>query len=305
VLEGELQTAARNKNIKVFSIASAGWGQDQQLIWLENYLRNYRADLVLVWVTPVNDYWENAFLDRSVSSRAGRLKPTFKLAENGDLQPYSPFDLDAKLPGLLALAGNRIMGRAEYTIEQYYLDRWMRLMPRSASPALPADQCPSNEIPQDHLIEAYKKGARGFTVVTEEAVEESRSHYSPFLTRLSERDRYLIEVTHALLRRLQHTAEANRAVFKMFHAYRNDLDAAFREIVCVKTQSNGKYFSFDGSDWLRHLKPTDLADHLISFAVADHEAMNAGTNDWHLNGKGNRKVMQELTRILLQQGSVK
>ena len=56
LLEQALNEAFGLNNIKVFSLASAGWGQDQQLISLDRYFRSYRANLILVWLSPGNDY---------------------------------------------------------------------------------------------------------------------------------------------------------------------------------------------------------------------------------------------------------
>ena len=72
--------------MKVVSLASAGWAQDQQLVWLERYFRDYRADLVVNFFTPSNDYFENKFIDRSLSRRAGPLKPTYRLTADGGLE---------------------------------------------------------------------------------------------------------------------------------------------------------------------------------------------------------------------------
>lgn len=65
-------------NARVSTVAAAGWSQDQQLLALESYFHRFRADLVLMWLTPFNDYWENTFVDRSVGPIAGPLKPTFR-----------------------------------------------------------------------------------------------------------------------------------------------------------------------------------------------------------------------------------
>ena len=63
-------------NVKVVSLASAGLAQDQQLVWFERYFRDYRADLVVNVFTPSN---------RSLSRRAGPLKPPCRLTADGGL----------------------------------------------------------------------------------------------------------------------------------------------------------------------------------------------------------------------------
>ena len=51
---------AGGRPVKVFTIASAGWGEDQELVWLRKYFQEHRADLVLEWITPVNDLFERS-----------------------------------------------------------------------------------------------------------------------------------------------------------------------------------------------------------------------------------------------------
>ncbi|MDR4483458.1 MAG: hypothetical protein R3B95_09565 [Nitrospirales bacterium] len=57
----ELLASQLHKPVKVFSLASSGWGQDQQLLAIQAYFRDYRADLVLLWATPGNDFGKMHF----------------------------------------------------------------------------------------------------------------------------------------------------------------------------------------------------------------------------------------------------
>ncbi|KRB85127.1 hypothetical protein ASE07_21425 [Noviherbaspirillum sp. Root189] len=298
VLRQELERAGIRK-VRVFSVASAGWGQDQQLVWLNEYFRHYRADLVLNWLTPVNDYWENTFVDRSITREAGRLKPTYTLTGDRQLQTVMPASVDLRLASLVGLAKGRISLGNSYTIEQYRLDRWTARLPSSQSPQAASGVCPGNEIDQKILIGAYMSGNRNYTLVTDEDLPDGRSHFSPFLKNQSARDRYAVDVTHRLLEELGNVSKAHNARYLMFHPYRHDLDAAFREIRCVRT-ADGRLFEYDGSDWMRHLKATSLKDQLITFNVSADEALSSGPNDWHFNEEGNRRAMHALAEILKQ-----
>jgi len=62
---------------RIFSLGANGYGQDQQLFALEEYLRNYRADLAILWLTPDNDIWNNLFPTHW--PKDGWPKPTFQL----------------------------------------------------------------------------------------------------------------------------------------------------------------------------------------------------------------------------------
>ncbi len=283
--------------VKVFSIASAGWGNDQQLVWLKRYFENYRADVVVNWLTPVNDYWENTFIDRSVMRQAGRLKPTYRLEPGGELSPAQAGSR-SKLRSLVSLAIGRWRHGESYTLEQHSSDGWMAALPAAQAPRPVPPVCPALEIDQKTLIGSYRQGARAYTVVTDEDLARGRSHFAVFLKEESPRDRYAIDVTHRLLQEVARTAQSHGARFFLYHAYRNDLDAAFREIRCLKT-GDGATFAFDGSDWLRYLKASPLAAHVVSAHIASDHALNAGPNDWHLNEEGNRRAMDALANALV------
>jgi hypothetical protein len=300
ILQEELNRRAGGRPVKVFTIASAGWGQDQELVWLRKYFQEHRADLVLDWITPVNDYWENTFVDRSITREAGRLKPTFTVARDDRLKQVMPHGFDWKFKDLVGLAlGKQINGK-QYTLEQHYSDRWLAALPAGNVVTSPQGACPANEVDESVLISSYLAGSRAYTIVTDEDVEDGRSHFSPFLAHGSTRDAYAIAITHRLLQEMADVSKEHNAQFYIFHAYRSDLDAAFREIKCVKTKPAGRYFAFDGSDWLRHLKKTSLSDLLITFDVRSDQALNAAPNDWHFNYDGNRHALGKLADILVQ-----
>ena len=127
LLENAL-TPRLHRPVKVFSIAASGWGQDQQLIALENYFKRYRAELVLLWATPGNDCWENAFPDRSVSSEAGHLKPTYRLAAGNQLNgPFYKRHFYYHHSAILQLVALALM--KEKTIEQKILNQWVKQLP--------------------------------------------------------------------------------------------------------------------------------------------------------------------------------
>jgi len=301
LLEKALQSRLPATRVKVFSIASAGWGQDQQFMWLKKYFENYRADLVLAWPTPVNDYWENTFIDRSVTPTAGKLKPTWGILD-GKLEQIVHFQFDWKLRNLVGLAVGRAGGNPNFTLEQFYSNRWQATLPSPVHPAVPAQPCPTLEVLEPVLIESYLKGLRSYTLVTDEDIENGRSHFTPFLKNKSPRDHYAIELTHLLLQDIAQLSIEHGATFKMFHPYRSDLDAAFREIKCVKTAVGAHYFEFDGSDWLRFLKASRLKDDLISLTIQSTPAMRIKPGDWHLSAQGNAYVMAVLADTLLGQG---
>jgi hypothetical protein len=299
VLQQLLRKQLKTEKVKVFSIASAGWGNDQQLVWLHEYFSKYRANLVLNWITPVNDYWENTFIDRSVTTQAGRLKNTYTLNDN-QLQQIVPFRFDWKLRNLFGLAIGRSSGNANYTLEQFYSDRWQGVLPASNLQTSDANTCSKNELDQSELIESYVGGNRHYTLITDEDIEHGRSHFTPFLKQQTARDQFAIQMTHHLILTMANLSKKMGAEFKIFHAYRSDLDAAFREIDCVKSKVTGKYYAFDGSDWLRHLKLSDLNKDIITYSVDRPFPMNRNKGDWHLSSEGNQVVLERLAQVISQ-----
>jgi hypothetical protein len=133
--------AARlNKPVKVFSLASSGWGQDQQLLAVQEYLRTYRANLVILWSTPGNDFWENAFPDRSATKKAGRLKPTFILIGQELDGPHFRSGSYLHHSAILQLAESVMAKINNETMEQRILRGWLKEMPPSHENKKPADE---------------------------------------------------------------------------------------------------------------------------------------------------------------------
>ena len=304
LLEKFIKAESGRDKVKVFSVASAGWGQDQQLIWLKKYFEKYRANAVLVWTTPVNDYWENTFIDRSVSSEAGKLKPTYTL-DSEELKIVIPEIFEWKLKNLLALALDSNNKDKKISIEQVYLNRWLEKLPSTQRVLTLPTSCPNNEVKEQELIEAYRKGARAYTLLTEEDVEAGRSHFSPFLKHISPREKYSIAITHRLFEELKNISHEYKANFYIVHTYRNDLDAAFREIQCVKNIKTNTYFSYDGEDWMRYLKKTPLVENLIELKIEGEQALNIYAGDWHFSKEGNKLAMQALANNFVKKQIMK
>ncbi|MBI3713763.1 MAG: hypothetical protein HY253_12495 [Burkholderiales bacterium] len=301
LLEMALKTELNTSKVKVFSIASAGWGQDQQLVALRAYFEHHRANLVIDWTTPVNDYWENTFIDRSITPEAGKLKPTFTSSDaNAKLETVIPTPFEFKLRTLLKLSLSGAASGKKASIEQIHLDRWMKKLPTGYdSKTQQAQQCPSLEVKEQELIESYLAGSRAYTLLTEEDVENGRSHFSPFLKNLTPRDHYAITITHRLFQELANLSQQHGAQFHILHTYRSDLDQAFREIRCVKNTRTQNVFEYDGSDWMRHLKASPLAPQLIALNINSEHALNVSKGDWHFSKEGNQLAMQALAKKIV------
>ena len=81
--ETRLEFHLKNLGIdaKAFSLGAAGYGQDQQLFALREYLNRHSADVVALWFTPGNDIFPTHM------PRNGPSKPTFRLAGDRLITP--------------------------------------------------------------------------------------------------------------------------------------------------------------------------------------------------------------------------
>ncbi|MCA9458831.1 MAG: hypothetical protein KC587_19370, partial [Nitrospira sp.] len=129
ILQNYLNAGLKKSNVKVFSLAASGWGQDQQLLALEKYYKNYRANLILVWTTPKNDFWENAFPDRSLTKVAGHLKPTFYLKNQKLEGPFFKPNNYYQNSVLIQILFSAIQNLEDKTLEQKILDEWLNKLP--------------------------------------------------------------------------------------------------------------------------------------------------------------------------------
>ncbi len=309
-------SARLNRRVRVFSVGAAGWGQDQQLLSVKRYFEKYRADLVLLWVTPENDFWENAFPDRSTTPTAGHLKPTYKLVD-GKLQgPYL-------LPGgyyrnsaLLHLIHGAVAGARGETVEQLVLDDWLKDMPAPHSLGEGAEACAGltrvERAGDDDRIRFFRKimaaqPDKGVIVQSSEDFLNSRSHISP-ITPASARDRYLVEITGQLLRELIRTAREHDARFMAFYpqvysfgraeARRlNDLLSGIA--LCIENRSlPGSAVPLYWNKYVDYLRDIVPRDNLLIFDVYDEAYLRVSRTDQHLNDRGNDRVMQALAERL-------
>ena len=298
LLEAHLAKQYLPRSIKVFSLASSGWGHDQQLLALERYFRAHRADLVLQWITPGNDFWENAFPDRSVTAEAGHIKPTFWF-DGHELQ--GPFFTGAvhlsnvRLWDLVLRARLTFMQR---TFQQAILDQWLTQLPpddRQQTPEQTLTCARYPTIDQNELLkELFTLSAtRGVVVRTIEDVEHSRSHFSPYIEPRSAKDRYLVDITRALVARIQHVAQAHGAAFRVFYPIRPDFDDLGKKgLRCIET-TTGKQFVARW-DMLALVQSIVEEDALIAVSVPGGEELSVDPTDRHFSDKGNDRAMHIL-----------
>ncbi len=152
----EKSLGALGRKTRVIGLGASGYAQDQELLALEEYFQKYRADLVVIWLTPGNDVWNNTFRTHTVSRADGPPKPTFWLDNHVLKGPTERIGERTSSLYLLQLLRNALGG---------FEAAWSRRLP-------PAEKGAA-AIPPEFATT---------TAATKEAVETQQSHWSMFLT---------------------------------------------------------------------------------------------------------------------------
>ena len=292
------------RKIKVFSLAASGWGQDQQLIVLEKYYEKFRSDLVLIWVTPKNDFWENTFPDRNTGKTAGHLKPTYKLIADDLSGPFYKSLTYYKNSALMQLFISGYQNLQGETIEQFILEKWVSHLPKPHNNDNSNLHYKNYEFIEIDLkifsqeVFNYSKN-NNLTVLTYEDFVNSRSHFSPYLLNKSERDEYLLKITKRLFEEIKTIANSNGSEMFAFYPLREDYDIVYKNNVnFVKCYHNiDKAYSVK-LDYLSTLKEIIPDNQLFYFKIAGKDEICVDTFDRHLNDVGNELVMKEVANHL-------
>lgn len=293
-----------HKPVKVFSLAASGWGQDQQLLALQEYFRTFRADLVVLWATPGNDFWENAFPDRSVTSQAGHLKPTYRLVDQKLYGPY--FTSGSYLHGsaIAQLVESIFANIKKETLEQRILRGWLNEMPapHESHKLAHEDLCRGlTVINQGEFFNTIFElnDNIGYMVKSGQDVLSSRSLFSAYMLDPSRRDEYLIAITKNLLRLVKEEVEKNHSTFLVFYPVREDFEKrAIQMIKCV-SDSQGNIFRVS-FDYISALQRVIASDDLVIFNLPGGNEIVVSPSDRHFNDFGNKLVMKKLNLSLME-----
>jgi hypothetical protein len=293
LLEAELG-ARMGRKVKAFSLAASGWGQDQQLQALERYLQSYRADLVLVWSTPGNDFWEDTFVDRSPLVMAGPIKPTYRIEADRLTGPFYPKDFYYGGFALTQLLGE-LYGKTQHkSLPQVISDAWktrLPIRPRSPTPACEQYQ----KLDQQTLLTSEDKFdlTKKYRLETAEDLLESKTHYAPYMLPQNEMDDYQRRLMALLYARIREVANGHGAAMKVFYITKK---LPSFQIACIGSEQSG-YFAVDRNFdvALSKVVPSDL---LINIPVPGGKEINVSDADRHLSTIGNERTMRALAEEL-------
>jgi hypothetical protein len=196
-------TEHMRRAVRVFSLGALGYGQDQQLLALEEYLARFRADAAVVWFTDGNDTWNNASI---VHSGGWPAKPTFWLDARGALAgPQGRM-------GEPVYSSIRLLRHAEILLFGLLDDAWDRRLPQVYRPMESWDG-------------PYVSDWKLFATPANEMAKE-RTALALALVPPSDRGRYAVALTNKLLHRMRDLLEARQARFSSFVVQRPDFPPA-------------------------------------------------------------------------------
>jgi hypothetical protein len=273
----------RGGAVKVFSLGASGYGQDQQLLVLQEYFQQYRADLVVLWQTEDNDVWNNLFPTHW--PRNGWAKPTFRLVDGrlvgpsegmGQALPTSRFRLLSRLPR------GWFSGRDEV---------WEQYLPPVYTPLSHHEgaACRDWQDRYDHNIGLMRL----------ENLQTEKSHLAFGLVPSSARTQHALRLTNRLLVEIATVASNYGARFVVLNARTPEpepADPACRsdEVVHVL---NGRYYKTSRKQWSENLQAMNAGLPFIAVPVTVTD-YRVSAEDRHLNDRANAQVMADLASRL-------
>jgi hypothetical protein len=272
----EIYLDSPTRRTKVFSVGTGGYGQDQELLALQEYFQKYRADLVVLWQTPGNDIWNNVFKTHMFNHNP---KPTFWLDGAGKLLGPSE--------GLgQPLADSRIV----------VASLWQRAFGLPWRDKSWERHLPEAYIPLDHYdgpvhADWQERWNMNLGRMRDENLATEKSHLAVGLIPRSKRMQYGLELTRALTQRIQELATNNHARLVIFQTVVDD--PAFLPEDEQVYVLNKKYYRVsarqlhDNWSYVNH----GFDNEIVPVTVKD---WRVGPKDGHLNTHATDQVMADL-----------
>lgn len=188
--------------VKVVSLGAAGYGQDQQLLALREFFQSQKASLVLMWVTPTNDVWNNMF----PTHQGTWWKPTFRV-KDGALLPSEEEWLQPAPPigsSLWALIRQEVFDASPADYDKMW------------AAELPPPYQPSKNRPSEPVGRTWQDMAEKDPRFSSERFDIGRHHNQLYLNPPGPREEYGIQLTHLLSREIQNLCQQNGAEFAVF-----------------------------------------------------------------------------------------
>ena len=272
-LESDLNTLG--KKVRVVSIGAGGYGQDQELLALQEYLGTYRADMVVLWQTPGNDVWNNVFKTNMADHTP---KPTFWL-EGGSL--HGPSE---SLGQRLADSSIMVVSLWQRVFSLPFRDRdWECRLPEPYSP-LDYYDGPVNR-------EWQERWRTNLGRMRDENLATEKSHMAVMLSPRSKRTQYGLDLTHALLRRIEKVVNSQNGTLVIFRATTGSFSSAEDEMYVL----NGKYFRVSKRQFDANFSEVNRGFRTETVPVTERD-WRVSRDDGHFNEKATAQLMRDLAQ---------
>jgi hypothetical protein len=273
----ESHLSSQGRRVRVHTVGTWGYGQDQQLLALQEYFQKYRADLVVLWQEPRNDLWNNVFRTHMYNRNP---KPTFWLDGTGLRGPTESLGEPLANSSIVVVAlWQRVFGLP------YRDQKWEDKLPEAYSPLTRFDGVVNTE------WQARWDTNRG--LMRSENLLTEKSHMAVMLTPRSPRTQYGLDLTRALLNRIRDLAASNHSKLVIFQVDDHYFKSNDEQMYVL----NGKYFrvakqQFD-ENW--HYVHQGFDATIIPVTVDDWRVR---PDDAHYNERATDQIMGDLARFL-------
>lgn len=264
----------------VISLGAGGYGQDQQLLVLEEYFRSYRADVVVLWQTASNDVWNNMFPTHWPAN--GSRKPTYRLEGGKLIGPNETMGRKSSRIKLIALV-QRILDTKDKD------GGWEKYLPEPYVPMLTYHGPVSRK-----WQERWDANQR---MMLHENLANEKSHLALKLAPRSPRTYYGLRLTHRLLEEIERLAYANGAGFAIFSPGRPPRRSDNREFVCLL---NNRYYRISSGQFEDNIRYMNNGFRWLRVPVTVKN-WRVSPTDGHYNAVATDQIMRTLAGLLLQE----
>jgi hypothetical protein len=312
ILEEELRKALstcghapndQDRDVTVFTLGQAGWGQDQELLALSAVIGTVRPHLVLHWFTPENDLWNNAFPTHY--PRNGTPKPTFVL-EHDNLRLTSRYEILPEWTRSRFLTAGKVatdkietrlrrsVGAGTDFTSHFPLpydpdDKWGRVhLPPAQTARTSGMDDRSGYLNQ---INPYFEG---------DQVDLEKSHFVIAMNPESPRIEYMVRLTAALIRETQATTRRSKSEYAAFY-YSAEKTNQPMYPPDGTYHAKGYEFVVSNAEIPERLAHIFDGIRLYALPLADND-WRLPHNDPHLTTPVNRHVLAALSRQLVESG---
>ncbi len=262
---------------RVFSIAASSWGNDQEYLALQKYYDQFRADLVVVWMTFENDIWNNMF----PTVHANIPKPTFWLEDQVLLGPSeSMCEPIADHPIVAASLLRRC------TASVRCRDRvWEQRLPPAYGPTI------VSEALFEHRWQYGRPSVWDY--------QREKSHHALALTPRSKRTDYALRLTNSILNAMRRLVESHSGEMIAFHLdYPDEVNFPPQQRPAKQVQIvAGEHYVTSNAQWLENVQSVYQGIEALEVEVTIPD-FQVGPTDPHLNDQANDQVMRDLATMI-------